>query len=141
MNIPRAFSDPGPSRLTEVHSHALPHIPSKLYVQQTQTFAHPGPSASGLPAFTQVIYTGTERIPHPTSRSARGSDPSIDSQSKSPRKRRSWIMKILCAPSDFVKWVIKKWFAPSDECMRCVNITYWLVLIVGGMVSAVVALS
>lgn len=50
-------------------------------------------------------------------------------------------MNILMTPVDAVEWVLKKWMSPSDDCMQFLRITYWTVLIVGGIISAVVTIA
>jgi hypothetical protein len=57
------------------------------------------------------------------------------------RSERNRFLKIIMAPVDLVEWVIEQWWNPSDSCMRCIRVTYWLVLIIGGIVSIVVALA
>jgi len=46
-------------------------------------------------------------------------------------------MKIIMAPCDGVEWLISKWCSPSEECMRCMQVTYWTVLVVGGVIGIV----
>src|SRR5579859_1447149 len=53
------------------------------------------------------------------------------SEHSEPRRHRPLWKKILMAPIDGLTWVIKKWCNPSEECLRCVQITYWFVIIVG----------
>jgi hypothetical protein len=50
-------------------------------------------------------------------------------------------MNIVMAPCDCVEWVLNKWGKPSKDCMNCVKVTYWIVLIVGGIVSTVMAIA
>ena len=50
-------------------------------------------------------------------------------------------MNLLMAPCDFVEWVMNKWGSPSEDCMNCVKVTYWIVLIVGGIISTVMAVA
>jgi len=52
-------------------------------------------------------------------------------------RRRNCLLRILMAPCDFVEGLIRKWWQPNEDCMRCVKVTYWIVLIVGGIISAV----
>jgi hypothetical protein len=60
---------------------------------------------------------------------------------ESKRKNRSWFMNIVMAPCDCVEWVLNNWGKPSKDCMNCVKVTYWIVLIVGGIVSTVMAIA
>jgi len=50
-------------------------------------------------------------------------------------------MNLLMAPCDFVEWVMNKCGSPSEDCMNCVKVTYWIVLIVGGIISTVLAVA
>jgi hypothetical protein len=54
-------------------------------------------------------------------------------------KKPRW-KKVLEAPVKAAKWVGKKWFNPSDECMRCMQLTSWGVVIVTAIIGAVVTL-
>lgn len=53
-----------------------------------------------------------------------------------PRKRNC-LVKCLMLPYDLLEGLIKKWWEPNENCMHCVKITYWMVLIVGGIISAI----
>lgn len=53
-----------------------------------------------------------------------------------PRKRNC-LIKCLMFPCDLLEALIKKWWQPNEQCVHCVKITYWMVLIVGGIISAV----
>jgi hypothetical protein len=57
-------------------------------------------------------------------------------------KRRGslkWVKKIFTGPVEAIAALVRKCY-PSDDCLRCVKCTNWLVLIVGGIVGAIVAI-
>jgi hypothetical protein len=61
--------------------------------------------------------------------------------SQSSRKQRCWLTKIVMAPWDLLERALVHSCAPSDNCMKGVQVTYWIVLIVGGTISAITALA
>ena len=142
MHFQRAHSDPGPVSPPYTHKPLgqLPCPPPRAvrpgqdfkhvrpYVQRRTTFSHP---AVGQPINSPTLESPTSRtITRPSA--------------VTPERQEchgSCLLSILKAPLDFMRSVIKKWLSPSDDCMRCINITYWLVLIIGGIVSAFVALT
>jgi hypothetical protein len=63
----------------------------------------------------------------------------MEGSSRSQTPRRSWWKKVLMAPVDGIIWLVEKFcFKPSDECLQCVQMTYFVVLILGAIISAVV---
>lgn len=58
-----------------------------------------------------------------------------------PKKKGKFqgLRKFFTAPIDGIAALVRKCY-PSDDCMRCVKCTYWIVLIIGGIVTAIVAL-
>jgi hypothetical protein len=110
--IPRAHSDPGAPRIDPIWIQYHPRLPTdRVYAQH-------------IPPFT----CSHTQIPSPE-------------LPKSEPKRRNWFMRILIAPCDCLEWAIKKLFSPTEGCMRCVKLTYWVVLIAGGIISAVVTIA
>ena len=132
MYIPRARSDPGAPRRDRIWKQRLPRLPTRAHVQPIPQFHGPRYQCPGTPS------VGSAYIPHVQTRSVGVNALSIETQEK---PRRSCFMRILMAPCDFLKWFLKKWCAPNENCMRCVNVTYWLVLILGGLISAAAALT
>jgi len=64
---------------------------------------------------------------------------SHSSNSHQPR-RPKW-KQIFMAPVNGIAWLMEKFcFKPSDECLQCVQMTYFLVLILGAIISAAVAI-
>jgi hypothetical protein len=61
--------------------------------------------------------------------------------SQSSRKQRCWLTKVIMAPWDLLERALMHSCAPSDNCMKGVQVTYWIVLIVGGAISAITALA
>src|SRR5277367_1329614 len=60
---------------------------------------------------------------------------------RSQRLRRPWWKKVFMAPVDGIIWLMDKFcFKPSDECLQCVQMTYFVVLILGAIISAVVTI-
>ena len=67
--------------------------------------------------------------------------PSLASKSHNNHYNRTWFMKLLMIPYHCVEWMINQWGKLSKDCMDCVKVTYWIVLIVGGIVSTVMVLA
>lgn len=148
MNIPYAYSDPGAPRLHPIWKQPLPPLPDKVYAQRIPSF-----HGSTIGRLNVPRYHGrTSRMPQMPSAGV-GSDvayletrsvgvnvPSValTGEPELERRRRNCLLRILMAPCDFMEWLIRKWWQPNEDCMRCVKITYWIVLIVGGIISAVV---
>lgn len=65
----------------------------------------------------------------------------LEEEMGSKRKSRCRFMNIVMAPCDFVERIMKKWGNPSKDCINCIKVTYWIVLIVGGIVSTVMAIA
>jgi hypothetical protein len=51
-----------------------------------------------------------------------------------------WVKKVVMTPIESITTLIRKCY-PSQDCMRCVKVTYWIVLTIGGIVGIVVALA
>lgn len=62
-----------------------------------------------------------------------------ESLQMSQRKGPLW-KKVLKAPYKGAKYVVKKWMNPSPECMRCVQMTSWIVVIISAIIGTVVTL-
>ena len=145
MNIPRACSDPGVPRLHPIWKHPLSPLPDKI--------ARPIPSYHGSTSGrsnTSRYYGRTSGMSQMESRGI-GSDVAyLETRSfgvnvpaaelELEPRRRSCCIRILMLPCDLVEAVIKKWWQPNEECMHCVKVTYWLVLIFGGIISAVLSI-
>jgi hypothetical protein len=65
--------------------------------------------------------------------------PAGETPRTSQRKRPLW-KKVLKAPYKGAKYVVKKWMNPSPECMRCVQMTSWIVVIISAIIGTVVTL-
>ena len=148
MNIRYAHSDPGAPRLHPIWKQPFPPLPDKI-VQPIPSYQG---STSGRSNMSR--YHGrTCRMPQMQSRGI-GSDvayietrsvgvnvPAVLSAELEPEpKRRNCCLRILMLPCDLIEALIKKWWQPNEECMHCVKVTYWIVLIVGGIISAIVAI-
>jgi hypothetical protein len=70
-----------------------------------------------------------------------GDSPSHPSLVGQPQKKRHFFKRIIMAPFDFLDTSLKKWLKPTDDCMRCVRLTYWVVLIVGGIITTAIAIA
>jgi hypothetical protein len=127
MNAPKAYSDRGPQRGRDTIWYSAAPTPRK-------GFAHPIPP---FKSHQSSVYLMDRSIQHDGASERTTFSVEMPSQ----RNSRSWLMNILMAPVDLVEWVLKKWKAPSDDCMRCVRVTYWTVLIVGGIISIVVTIA
>lgn len=135
MYIPRVCSDPGAPRQDRKWREPLPQPPNKSYIRPIPRYQAPG---SRCP--TPISSANSMHMPQvPTGSIAMSALPVRTMPQENPRKR-SWFMRILMAPCKAVEWLLKKWCTPSENCVRCVNVTYLLVLIIGGIVSAVAAL-
>jgi hypothetical protein len=134
--LPRAYSEPSPSRFVDVRRElrSPPVIPRNVYVQES----HRAPRSVSS---NNSAHGSTTRTQPLQPRAVRVGEHSPQSPPETPRQKRPWFMKALCFPCDLLKWGVRKCFSPSDECMRCVNVAYWIVIIIGGIISAVVALS
>jgi len=61
--------------------------------------------------------------------------------SGSHKSSRSKWKRIFMAPVNGIAWLMEKFcFKPSDECLQCVQMTYFLVLILGAIISAAVTI-
>ena len=61
--------------------------------------------------------------------------------SNSQNRPRSIWKKIFMAPVNGIAWLMEKFcFKPTDECLQCVQMTYFLVLILGAIISAAVTI-
>jgi hypothetical protein len=58
---------------------------------------------------------------------------------KKRKNKLQMVKKMLTASIDGIAALVRKCY-PSDDCLRCVNCTYWIVLIIGGVVTAIVAI-
>lgn len=152
--IPRASSWPetpqlrrstpiSPLAMNEIKSPYLcgPQLEQGLVLKQETPVQIPG--RAFIPCAPSMV---SEGVQFPTASmyavSEMGDPPGISMSEKSlPRKRRNIFMRMLMAPFDFMEWILQKWMKPSEDCMRCARLTYWIVLIVGGIITTVVALA
>lgn len=149
MNIPRAYSDPGAPRLHTIWKHPFPPLPDNA--------VRPIPSYHGSTSghSNKSRYHGrTSRMPQVQSRGI-GSDiacletrsfgvnvPSGLSVELEPApRRRNCLLRILMFPCDLLEALIRKWCEPNERCIHCLKVTYWIVLIVGGICSAILTLA
>jgi len=141
MLLPRAHSDPGgqrhDSKWTPVHSpesaaiqYPLPlrHPVEKFHHDRITPIYIQPPSSVVPPPNPQVVSYGVNTevvgepvVPHPP-------------------KRPLWLT-ILLAPYLAIEYCLKSWCSPSPECMRCVQISYWMVIMISGILTLVVAMS
>ena len=167
--IPRLHSDPGPSRLDPIWRESYPaiprpgrvvlrDIPPRIPSQRTPSIKSPSISAGNgsIVSFGPVqgvrsIGVGTDSIdiPHtPVSMSHVSYTPaniSLESGSlghipSSGKGRRNCFMNVIMAPWDGLSCMLRKCFSPNEGCMRSIQILYWMVLIMGGIIGAVKAL-
>lgn len=137
MNIPRIHSDPGPSRLDSLWRQTSPRLPSKVYIQPIPQVPVSLRNHESRPNVPQVRSIGV---------SAQEQMRSIGINTELPRapevrKKRNWFMKVIMTPCDLLAWGLKKWCQPNENCINCIKVTYWLVLIVAGIIGAVVAIA
>jgi hypothetical protein len=66
--------------------------------------------------------------------------PTGETRRTSQRIKRPLWKKVLKAPYKGAKYVVKKWRNPSPECMRCVQMTSWIVVIVSAIIGTVITL-
>lgn len=137
MNIPRAHSDPGVARLDPIwRQHAPPCPPVKAYVQpipQLHNSRHHGAVRASMLGSTRSIGVNAPSI------NLSSSAPEAEYEPK--RKRRNWFTRIVMAPCDLLEWALKRWCAPSENCINCVKVTYWIVLIVAGIIGTVITIA
>jgi hypothetical protein len=167
--IPRLRSDPGPSRLDPIWRESYPAIPRpERVVLRVIPPRIPSQRASSIkaPAMSVVngsivsfgplqgvrsVGVGTDSIdiPHtPVSMSQVSYTPaniSLESRSlghipASGKPQRHCFMNVIMAPWDGLSCILRKCFSPNEGCMRSIQILYWMVLIMGGIIGAVKAL-
>lgn len=63
--------------------------------------------------------------------------PDIEFRGRNKKSRSGWVKKVLIAP---IVALVRKCY-PSDDCLRCVKGTNWIVGIVGRIVRAIVAIA
>ena len=141
MVLPRAHSDPGgqrheagwapvhspspmiqyppPLRYPQSNLHHEPIIPLNVQSPPSLAASTPQPQMISLGVNTDVV--GEPVIPHPA--------------------RRPLWLTIVLAPYLAIEYILKSWCSPSPECMRCVQISYWMVIMVSGMITLVLAMS
>jgi hypothetical protein len=165
--IPRLQSDPGPSRLDPIWKLSFPPIPrpERLMLRQIPPLITPlrapsmnsgndsiisfGPFQAGVRSVgvgSDSIHFSDIHAPAPMTQISRiPASISVQSGSlghipKSGKRQRHCLIKVIMAPCDALEWALHKCFSPDENCSRCLKVMYWMVLIVGGIVSTVTAL-
>lgn len=96
------------------------------------------PNRAYIPA-TLSMHSAGVQFPSVYAESERSSS-TVPMLFESPPKRRNFFTRMIMAPFDLLELLLKRWLRPSDDCLRCVRVTYWIVLIVGGIITTVIAL-
>jgi hypothetical protein len=132
MFIPRAQSDPGAQRRTALYqmtSH--PTMARDVQLPPVPMF-NPQPSSQNVESVPWI---------HTFPVTAEEEFPDCAKPQTRQKKRRSKIMRWLFAPLEALESLLRKMFAPSDNCMRCINITYWVTIIITAIISTAIALA
>src|SRR5271154_4984761 len=132
MFLPRAQSEPGPQRRTGLCGTPNRHTMAKdvqLPPIPMVSPEHPSQTMNAVPWIHSYPATAVETFPDRVK------------PKKRQKRRRSRVMRWLRAPLDALESLLRKWFAPSDNCMRCINITYWVIIIVTAIISTAIALA
>lgn len=131
MNGRRLHSDPGIARLDPIWKQQAPCTwPSNAYI---------------IPSFSQNRHT-PQRIATYAQSLAPTRDmgvnyPSVSgSLTEEQQPQRSWFIKLIMAPYNAVERLLHCCCTPSEQCLRCVKLIYMVVLIVGGIISTIVAI-
>jgi hypothetical protein len=136
-----AHSDPGPNYSDQDLGNIVLHQYTLQPLEESQCL-NPGHEYK---RFRPYVRRGNAQPAPPSvidshrSTASRGRSNKPHAEEQSPNCGAT-LLKILKTPLKFIKWGLRKWLSPSEDCMRCVNVTYWVVLIIGGILSAVVAL-
>jgi hypothetical protein len=149
-------SIPRPARV--ILREIPPHIPSRK-APSTRAPSMRAPSISvgngSITSYGPVqgvssIGVGTDSLDAPCTPAQMGqvyTPPSIPLESgslghipESVKGRRNCFMNVVMAPWDLLACSLRKCFSPNDACMRSIQVLYWMVLIMGGIIGAVKAL-
>ena len=144
MFLPRAFSEPIPIRIDPIWKQASPIIlPRAAHIPPYRPPRSHVLHSRSQPASTRPTHSLKSLHPSRVGSTCplEESQTATPMEGRSKRRDRCWFMNILMGPCDFVEWGLKKWGTPSRDCMNCVKVTYWIVLIVGGIVSTVMAVA
>lgn len=151
MDFRDTHSDPGAPRIHPIGKQRLPQFRHKSHRIEKDIVDFNG-STRWNDSNISNSYQGRISLHHKEmknvgvsagieTRSVGVNAPSVVLLEKPKRKRRCCLMRFLMAPCDFLEWLIKKWWHPNEDCLRCVNVTYWVVVIVGGIISAVISIA
>jgi hypothetical protein len=166
--IPQLHSDPGPSRLDPIWRESYPSIPEPGRVilreippripSQAASSIRPPPTSVGNGSIisyepvqgVRSIGAGPDSIEHshtPVQMSQVYTPASIPLESgslghvpESGKGQRNCFMNVIMAPWDLLACMLHKCFSPNEACMRSIQMLYWMVLIMGGIIGAVKAL-
>ena len=128
--IPLARSDPGPARLDRIWTR---HHREMRSMGDPNIFSPSISSVHDIPQSQRQffnIHINSETMGSPTI-GAIGTPP----------KKRSLLMKILRAPLDFIERIIRKWKNPSEIWMKRIQVAYWIVLMICGIITTAIALA
>ena len=137
MNYPRAASDPGPLRLDPVWHQTVPAFPKRAVVR-------PIPPFNTSTSTSQQVPRDTERsrieIFRPYATHGAYFPAPVTHSTRQPRRRFCFV-RIIMAPVDGIIWALQRWGRPSDNTIRCVKVTYWIAVIMGGIISTIITLA
>jgi hypothetical protein len=146
MPFPLAFSEPAipcANSWTDLEPHRKFRNPiSPLNFCERSSLTPPAELRSRVPMRRPlVVIREGAQFSSVHGGSVSGDSASYPSLLGQPPKKRHLLKRILMAPFDFLDSLLKKWLKPTDDCMRCVRLTYWVVLIVGGIITTAIAIA
>src|SRR5271156_4308638 len=139
MLIPRAQSDPGVQRRDQIWRETYPPLPNHHTIK-----------VSAVPSYRPQVVQHQIDLPQLSPHlgpqikmqtiGVNTCDPgSLPYTSVPPPKRKgSCLLNILLAPFRAVRWILKQWCSPSNDCMHCVTVTNWIVMTISGIASIIV---
>ena len=142
MFIPRAHSDPGGQRR---ESRWLPVHPPTPMTQVQPLLRYPQPSLQRhdliMPHSLQSVTAINPQFQKPQMTSFGVNTEPVGEPVIPHPERKPLCLRILLVPYTLIAWILTSWCSPSPECMRCVQISYWMVIMVSGIITLVLALS
>jgi hypothetical protein len=124
MNLlPRARSDPGPP---EIHNEwpRSPTYPQKVAIRKVPQI---NPLRDGQSPASEHSHSSS----YSSSRT----------HSTRPHRKRTWFKRIIMAPIEALENLIKKRWTPSENTIICIRTTYYILVIVGAIISIITTLT